>query len=143
MQFVLDDQIGRAEPATGADRRGRMAILGGVLGAVLDLATGVVGVDEAVAVALAGDVPEQRRRLALAGQAGELVHRRDHEGGGQTIDLLVDGEDGQPLGDGAALGERALGERVGAADEHAADGLVDPHLFFADRRAAPGTALDL
>ena len=85
-----------------------------------DVARRVVRVHVAVPAAALRDVAEQRGGLALAGQPGELVDGGDDERRRQPVDLLVDGEDRQPLADLAALGERAAGQFVAAVDEHPA-----------------------
>jgi hypothetical protein len=54
-------------------------------------------VDVAVPVTAPGHIAEQRGRLPLAGQAGELVDGGDDERWHQPVDLLIHREDGQPL----------------------------------------------
>ena len=68
-----------------------------VLAARLDLAARVVGVHVPVQLALLRHVAEERRRLALPRQPGELVDGRDDERGRQPVDLLVHREDRQPF----------------------------------------------
>ena len=79
-----------------------------------DGAAGVIGVDVAMPTAASADVAEQRCGFAFSGQAGELVDGGDDECRRQPVDLLIDGEHRQALGDGAALGE---GQRASSSPQ--------------------------
>ncbi len=141
VQLVLDDEVGWTKAADWVHRRGRVAVGRGVRG--LDVALRVVRVHVAVPSAAAAHVTEQRRRLTLAREAGELVDGRDYEPRGEPVDLLVDGEHRQPLGDRPTFGERAPSEVVAAVDEHPPHRRVGLDLGCGDRGATPRAALDL
>ena len=148
VELVLDDEVGRAQAAGGDHAGGRHAVLGGV--GVLDLAGVVVAGapriqlgDVAVALAAPGHVPEEGGGLPLAGQAGELVHGGDDEGGDEPVDLLIGGQHRDAVGHGTALGEGAGGQGVRAVDAHAPLGGLHPHVLVGQRVPAPGAAGDL
>ncbi len=112
VELVLDDQVGRAQPAHSRD------LCRGIVASVRGL--GVmrcrrrrhwrrVEVLVAVTGARPPDVAEQARRLTLAREAGELVDRRQQEGRRMPVDLVVDGEHRSPnsADPPAAKGQRA------------------------------------
>ena len=120
VELVLDDEIRRPQPGGGADRGCRQLPLGLVASVPTERATGIVtagitaGVGNvAVALAAAGDVPEQCGGVPLAGEAGELVHGGDDERRCEPVYLLVGRQNRKAVGHVVvALGERALAERV-------------------------------
>ena len=103
--------------------------------------------DVAVVPAVAGDVPEERGGVAFAGEPGEFVDGGDDEGGCEPVDLLVGGQNRQPVGDVAvAVGEGALAEFVGAAHHDALRHPGDvPHgdVGRGQGPAAPGAVAEL
>ena len=154
VELVLDDEVRGPQAGGGADASGRQGAPGAVPSAVGECAAvevaGAVVVEVghiAVALAAAGDVPEQRGGVPLAGQAGELVHGGDDEGRREAVDLLIGGQDRQAVGHVAvALGEGALAELVGAAHDDAvgarADG-ADDDVIGTQGQAAPGAVAQL
>ena len=127
MELVLDDEVRGPQPGGGTDRGRRQLSLSLVSPVLAERAAGevvggvVAGVgDVAVALAAAGDVPEQCGGVPLASEAGELVHGGDDEGRGETVDLLIGGQHRQAVGHvTVTLREGALAELVGATQDDA------------------------
>ncbi len=71
----------------------------------------------------AGERSRTGRGLALAGQARELVDRGDDERRREPVDLLVHGQDGQPLVDRPPSENGHPAQLVAAVDVDAAAGL--------------------
>ena len=103
--------------------------------------------DVAVAFAAAGNVPEECGGVPLAGEASELVHGGDDEGRGETVNLLIGGQHRQAVGHVAvALGEGALAELVGAAQDDAVGAPgngADRDVPRGEGAAAPGAVAEL
>ena len=100
-----------------------------------------------MASAAAGHMPEERGGVAFAGEAGEFVDGGDDEGWREPVDLLVSGQDRQPVGDVAvAFGEGALTVGVGASHHDAFRHLGDVthgDVVGGQTQAAPGAVAEL
>src|SRR3954470_23783225 len=97
-----------------------------------------------MAGAVLGDVPEDAGSGAFSRQSGALVDRREQEGGGMPVDLLIDGEDRQALSRLAVVRKRAVSVPVAAVDVDALGRGVRVHVSLrVDESPAPRTTLDL
>src|SRR5207249_4683053 len=82
--------------------------------------------------------------LAVPGHLGELVHRGNHEGRQQSIDVFVNDADRQAFAGRATGGEIAATERVAAVGEDAAARRVGLNVVpGTDALAAPGAVRQL
>ncbi len=130
MQLVLDDQVGWPQRQAALRLRGWPVAATGMAAAALGVA-GEVVVPVPMALAHAGGKAEEQSRVPAQGQLCELVDGPDDEAGAQAEDLLVDGDDRQPLlpARGLAAGEGTVAVGIAAPEQGASASVVTLHIL--------------
>ena len=142
MQFVLDDQVRRAQRTVRDRPYGGKTAPCGVRARILK-ARG----REPVARAIAIDLPEQHLRAAVPGHLRELVDGCDQEGRQTPVDFFVNRDHRNAVFRRPCPAEVALAESIAAVGQHARTALrigLDPHMLAdIDRAAAPRAVSEL
>ena len=130
VQLVLDDQVGWPQRQAALRLRGWPVAATGMAAAALG-AAGEVVVPVPMALAHAGGKAEEQPRVPAQGQLRELVDGPNDEAGAQAEDLLVDGDDRQPLlpARGLTAGEGTVAVGIAAPEQGASASVVTLHIL--------------